>query len=302
MPEASLQKIAGGSPQPLLCLEVNPPRGVHYDDILQRLENRVAGVDFFNVTDAALAKMRLAAFPFAAVLKRHFGIEPLVNFSCRDRNVIALQAELLGAWIMGLHAVVALTGDAVTVGDSPDVKGVFEVNSIGLLHIIQSLNSGKDINGHELKGSPGFFPGVVVNPNARNPAAELKRLARKKEAGARYALSQPVFDEESSGSFFRETAAMGIPVFMGLLPLKNTAAARGAAAIPGIRLSQSLTEQLDQGERDLSSVSIDLCLRLAHLNREFVSGYHVVSGSSPRLGLELAGELAKYIKESGGSF
>ncbi len=294
----SLTNVTSSHRKPLICLEVNPPRGVVLDGIFKRLQDNVSGIDFFNVTDCALARMKLAALPFASLLKERLGIEPLVNVSCRDRNLIAIQADLLAAWATGIRSIVALTGDAVTIGDSPERKGVFEVNSIGLLQVIEALNSSKDISGNDLKGAPSFIAGVVVNPNARNPSAELKRLKRKKDAGALYALSQPVFDEELSAKFFSEAKEIGVPILAGLMPLKNGKSARALDTIPGIKISDKLRALVNESpDGDLSKFSIDLCLQIARANVSHVSGFHVVAGSSPGLALELAQSLVNFVDE-----
>jgi len=275
---------------------VNPPRGTNIASIFERLDNAVEGIDFFNVTDSALAKMKLAALPFASILKNRYGIEPMVNVSCRDRNMIALQSDLLAGWAMGVRSIIALTGDAMSVGDTPEGKAVFEVNSVGLLGVVNQLNSGRDMTGFELKGKTDYVAGVVVNPNAKNGGAEIRRLQKKKDAGARYALSQPVFDEETSISFFKEAASVGVPIFMGLLPLKTAKGARAIHKIPGLRLPEKLLAEIEgKGEEDLSSFFIDRCLHLADANKSYVCGFHVVSGAYPTLAIALARELAKTI-------
>lgn len=276
------------SDRPVICIEVNPPRGVDVEHVLERLEVIRHQIDFFNVTDSALARMKCASLAFAAVLKTRFGIEPLVNLSCRDRNLIALQGDLLGAWLLGIRSVVALTGDAVTTGDFPDGKGVFEVNSVGLLDTIRKLNSGVDIVGNALKGAPTFVPGAVVNPNSKNPAIELRRLAKKVAAGASYALSQPIFEPERARMFFSEAQSIGIPLLVGLLPFRNARAGRAIAAIPGIRLSPALAEAVErEQDDDLAQLSISCCLEVADACRGVVRGFHIISGASPHLGAEL---------------
>jgi 5,10-methylenetetrahydrofolate reductase len=283
--------------RPLLCMEVNPPRGVDLTAILKRLEGgALDGVDFLNITDSALARMKLAAIPLAAILKQRFGVEALVNISCRDRNLIAIQADLLGAWALGLRSVVALTGDAVSIGDSPQRKGVYEVNSIGLLNVIKTLNEGKDLAGNDLKGAPAIVPGVVVNPNANNKGAEIRRLAKKKDAGACYALSQPVFEEESSVQFFKDAADIGVPIFMGLLPIHSLHSAQTMSAIPGVKITGPIAEAVKSGdEARLPSLSIEHCMRLAEVNRPHVCGYHVITGASAKLAVQLTQCLHKYI-------
>lgn len=288
---------SGEVKKPLLCLEVNPPRGTDLGGVFERLNGRLNGVDFLNVTDSALAKMRMSAAPFASLLKQRFGIEPLINFSCRDRNVIAIQSELLGAWALDIRSIIALTGDAVSIGDMPEAKGVFEVNSLGLLHIIEKLRSGCDLAENKLSGAPQFTAGVVVNPNVKNVNVELKRLTRKKEAGAVYALSQPVFDEENSLRFFEQAAAIGIKIFMGLLPIKNGRSALALGKIPGIKLSKELSDRAEASpEGDMTQFSLDHCLKLAERNRSYVQGFHVVSGATPKLALELTERVARYIE------
>lgn len=282
---------------PLICLEVNPPRGIDASAIFERLDKTLEGVDFLNVTDSALARMKCASLPFASILKARYGIEPLVNLSCRDRNLIALQGDLLAAWMLGVRSVVALTGDALSIGDFPQGKGVFEVNSIGLLNAIQKLRAGQDYVGNSLKGSPSFCPGVVLNPNAKNPAAEIKRLQKKADAGAQYALSQPVFDPELARSFFAQASQVGIPLMVGLLPFKNAIAARAFTNVPGIKLSDEILRELEGDEgRDLSDLSIEHCHAVANGCKDYVAGIHVVSGTAPKLGMRLVHELARRFK------
>lgn len=289
-----LKKIIEPGQRKLLCMEINPPRGVSADAIYARLDNNLKGIDFLNVTDSALARMRMAAIPFASLLKHRYGLECMVNMSCRDRNLMALQGDLLAGWAMGIRSIVALTGDAVTIGDSPDRKAVFEVNSVGLLHAIQTLNSGKDLAGNELTGKPDYLPGVVVNPNAKNRAAEIKRLKRKAEAGARYALSQPVFDLEVAKLFLIEAQSVGMPIFLGLLPFKTKAGAHGMNASPGIKMSEGLLSKVDAfpGD-DVSDLSVQHCLDLVRECSPYVCGFHIISGATPKLAMHLASVVAE---------
>lgn len=275
-------------------MEINPPRGTDISATFKRFESRLEGIDFLNVTDSALAKMRLAALPFAALAKQHLGVEPLVNVSCRDRNLIALQGDLLAAWAQGVRAIVALTGDAVSVGDDPERKGVFEVNSIGLLQTIRTLNGGNDLVGNELKGAPKFVSGVVVNPNVRNPSAEVRRLQKKVQAGATFALSQPVFDLASAREFFSQTREVPVRTMLGLLPFKTAAGLEAIGNIPGIRIApELLAKARSSTSSDLSEFSMEFLENMARELAPFVAGFHVIGGPTPTLGLELAKRLAK---------
>lgn len=283
--------------RPLVCLEVNPPRGTDLSAIFKRLDTGLEGIDLFNVTDSALARMKLAALPFAAMLKNRYGIEVLVNMSCRDRNLLALQSDLLAGWVMGVRSVVALTGDAMTIGDSPDRKGVFEVNSLGLLQAIATLNGGRDLAGNELKGGCSYLPGVVVNPNARNVGAELKRLKRKKEAGACYALSQPVFDTAQAVTFLQQAAEQEIPIFLGLLPLKDKRSAHAVNNIPGMKMPEPLLAAVDAlADGDVAPHVNRHLLEIVEQTSALVAGFHVVSGTAPVLALEFARALSGQLR------
>jgi 5,10-methylenetetrahydrofolate reductase len=281
-----------------LCLEVNPPRGTDTSAIMDRLNGSLSKVDFLNVTDSALARMKCSSLPFASLLKAKFGVEPLVNLSCRDRNSIALQADLLSGWLGGVRSVVALTGDAVSIGDSPAAKGVFEVNSIGLLGLMDALNRGVDAVGNSLKGGTSFVPGSVSNPNAKNPGAEVRRLVKKREAGARYSLTQPVFDIEVARSFLQlAQQETQMPILLGLMPIKSGAAGLAMASVPGIRLPDALVRRCEADPHaDLSEYSIDLAMEIASACLPYVAGFHVVSGGAPKLGLRLIRSLADVFK------
>lgn len=280
--------------RPLLCLEVNPPKGTDIESVLERLKE--VRIDCLNVTDCALAKIRLSGLMFGSLLKQRLGVEALVNVACRDRNSIGLQSDLLGAWSLGVRSVVCLTGDAVTVGDSPDAKGVFEMNSIGLLRLVATLNSGRDLVGGELKGAPKFIPGVVVNPNVKNPAAELKRLAKKKDAGATYALSQPVFDPESAANFFREAQSIGVQMMVGLHAFRSRESAEALSNVPGIRVPESLLCRVrETAPEKVPEVSVECALEIAERVSGYVRGFHVISGATPKLAVELTDRLGKWI-------
>jgi 5,10-methylenetetrahydrofolate reductase len=267
------------------------------DAVLKRYE-KVRGIDFLNITDSALAKMKLSSLAFASIIKQRLGIETVVNLSCRDRNVIALQSDLLGGWALGVRSIVALTGDAVTVGDLPEAKGVFEVNSVGLLNLIATLNGGKDMAGNELKGHPAYTPGVV-NPNVKNPNAEIKRLLRKKEAGAVYALSQPVFDPEQACAFFEAASSVGLDLFVGLLPFKSVQSFEGISKVPGIKIPDGVAQKVRSvAPEKVGETSLDVAMEVAERVKPFVRGFHVVSGGSPLLALDLCQRLSDWIERS----
>ncbi len=286
--------FTSGSDGLKLCLEVNPPRGTDLSSTIDRLTPVLDKIDFLNVTDCALAKMKAAALPCASRIKDMTGKEVVVNVACRDRNLIALQADLLAAWISGVTGIVALTGDAMSVGDSPERKGVFEVNSVGLLQTIMQLNQGKDADGHELKGKTSFLAGAVCNPNAKNTEVEVRRLGKKSNAGARFTLSQPVFDPEVSTRFFSLAGALNVDLYVGLMPIKNRKMLEAVGSIPGIKLGQGFIDQTaGLSDAEISKFSIDYAIMLAEQLKGLVAGFHVISGGYPSLANELVLELSK---------
>ncbi len=295
--ELTLKERFACSARPLICLEVNPPHGTNVGEVVSRYIDQVDHLDFFNVTDSALARMRCAALPFAAILKARTGVEPLVNLSCRDRNILALQSDLLAAWASEIRGLVALTGDAMSVGDCPDLKGVFEINSVGLLGLISKLNRGVDFADKPLDGAPQFFPGVVLNPNAKNTSAELRRLEKKVAAGAAFALTQPIFDAATARPFMVAASNTGIPILAGLLPFRTgKAALRVIEQVPGIKLSPDMeTKFRANPEEDCTEFFLKHCLDLASSIQDVVKGFHVISGLTPKLALRLTKQLSNML-------
>lgn len=283
----SVKKLLNSDKNKLFCVEVNPPKGSSPTNVFSKLDKFLGQVDFFNVTDSALSRMRMNPIAFAAVLKQRYGAEPLVNLSCRDRNLIAMQGDILAGYMQGIESVVALTGDAMSIGDNKERKAVFEVNSIGLLDTIRTLNAGEDLAGNKLEGIPDICPGAVVNPNAKNMAAEIRKLEKKKAAGAMYALSQPVFDAEVARNFFQAAAEVGIPLFLGLLPFKNSKAVRSFSKIPGIKISDKLVNYIGENpQADLREYAFNLCYEIAAGSSEYVRGFHVICGVTPVLAIK----------------
>jgi methylenetetrahydrofolate reductase (NADPH) len=290
----SLDDLTDARKRGLLCLEINPPRGTDYSQTISRLLDDCHHLDYLNVTDSALARMKCSPIAFGCILKNTLNIEVLANFACRDRNKIAIQADLIGADILGVKSIVALTGDGLALGEYASGKDVFEVNSVGLLSIIAGLNEGKDCCGNSLKGSASLVPGAVVNPNANNVKAEVKKLKKKFEAGARYALSQPVFDEAVVDRFVEALEGFSFPIMLGLMPLKSRKSVEGVTAIPGIKISDELKNAFiaDASDKEIEERSIEMIAEKFYQN--FV-GFHIISGSSPSLSFAFSKRLSNQI-------
>jgi homocysteine S-methyltransferase len=214
-----LDLIAEG--KTVIVTELDPPKTLPLEKFFAAAEALTrAGSDAITLADNSLAILRVSNFAVAAMLKQR-GVTPLLHLSCRDSNVIGLQSELLGMAVMGMRHVLALTGDPAKGGDHPDATSVYDVNSVGLLEIIRRLNEGYTQAGTDLQARPDLIAGCTFNPNARNLDTQIQRLERKINAGARYVMTQPVFETRLVEETAKRTAHFGVPILVGVWPLLN---------------------------------------------------------------------------------
>lgn len=216
--ESLLDRLAQGR-RVIIC-ELDPPKTLALDRFFEGAQALIsAGCDAITLADNSLAILRVSNLAIGAMLKERFGITPLLHLSCRDRNVLGLQSELLGMSAMGMRHVLPLTGDPSRVGDHPGAASVYDVNSVELISIIRRLNEGFSQAGKSIKSATEFVIGCTFNPNARNLDSQINRLERKVAAGAQYAMTQPVFDVQRVVEVKRRTEHLGIPIFIGVWPL-----------------------------------------------------------------------------------
>ncbi len=211
-------KIATG--QFVTLVELVSPRGVAPIKEIEKARTLHGfGIDAINIPDGPRASARMSALAMATLIQREVGVETLLHFACRDRNVIGMQSDLLGAWALGLRNILAITGDPPKLGSYPDAKAVFDVDAIGLTNLINRLNHGLDLAGNAIGEPTGFSIAVGVNPGAINFDEELRRLDWKLEAGAEYMITQPVFDLALLEKFMRRIEHVKIPLICGIWPL-----------------------------------------------------------------------------------
>ncbi len=267
----------------VLTAEIGPPKGTDVDDFRRKARAFAGKVHAVNVTDNQRALVKLGSIAGSLVLRQE-NIEPIAQLVCRDRNRIALQSDLLGAWVMGIENVLALTGDPVKVGDHPDAKGVFDMESSQLLRIIGELNAGHDHAGKELKGKTGFFAGAAINPNVPNLDAEMRRLERKVAAGARFIQTQAVYDAGQFAAFAREAARFDLPILAGVLYLRSAKSARFInKSIPGIRIPDETIARLEAAA-DPEQEGVHIGVELVEQLRPHCKGIHLMSvGQEHRL-------------------
>src|SRR5262245_2834017 len=248
VPRAQKSRLAGQMTRGafIVGVELLPPRGFEAEPAIQRArELKRYGVDVVNIPDGLRAGARLSALSLAVLIEQQAGVEALLHYSCRDRNLLGIQSDLLGAHAMGLRNLLLITGDPGRVGDYPDATAVFDVDSIGLTNVVSRLNHGCDVGGQAIGVPTGFHVGVSVNPAAPNLDEELRRFECKVEAGAEFVLPRPVFDVASFERVFPSIARAGLPVIAGVFPFESARNAEFLAnEVPGVRVPESLLERM----------------------------------------------------------
>jgi 5,10-methylenetetrahydrofolate reductase len=234
----------------VIGVELLPPRGFEAEPAIQRArELRRYGVDVINIPDGQRAGARLSALSLAVLIEQQANIETLLHYSCRDRNLLGIQSDLLGAHAMGLRNLLLVTGDPGRVGDYPDATAVFDVDSIGLTNMVTRLNRGSDIGGQSIGGPTGFHIGVAVNPAAMNPDEELRRFEYKVEAGAEFAITQLVFDPRELANFLKRIEGFKLPVLASIVPLESLRHTEFMAnEVPGVRVPEAVVERMRRAE------------------------------------------------------
>ena len=227
-------------------VELVSPKGVSPAAQVQKASRlHHFGIDAINIPDGPRASARMSALALAAIFQREVGIETVLHFACRDRNVIGMQSDLLGAWALGLRNVLAITGDPPKLGNYPNATAVFDVDAIGLTNLINRLNHGLDLAGNPIGEPTAFSIGVGVNPGAINLDDELRRLDWKIEAGAEYMITQPVFDLRLLERFMKRIAHVRLPLICGIWPLVSFRNAEFMNnEVPGASVPQEILERM----------------------------------------------------------
>ena len=238
----------------LVTVELDPPRGHNIEKLVQGAKLlKERGVEIVDINDGSLGRIRMSVLPTAVLVREATGLDIIMHFTCRDRNLMGIQADLLGAHAMGIRNILAIKGDPPRAGDYVNATAIFDVNAIGLIRIIQGMNGGLDATGNSIGEPTGFHVGVGLNPAAVDPDKELARLFRKVEAGARWAQTQPVYDLEGLDRFLARAGRLPIPIIVGLLPLHSFRHAEFLHnEVPGITIPDAVRARMKEaGDRAL---------------------------------------------------
>lgn len=262
-----------------IAVEVDLPRGNDISGVVEAarlLKER--GADAIDISDGARARLRMHPVAAAKVVQEEAGIEVVAHISCRDRNILGLQADLLGAAALGVKNILAVTGDPAQIGDYPEATSVFDTDSIGLIHILSRMNAGEDLAGNSVGRAPGFLIGAAFNPTAEDLRSEVERLRRKLEAGAHAFWTQPVFEVGALERALEEIGDERVRLLLGLLPLRSARQAEFLHhEVPGISIPERIRRRLaDLSPEDAPLYGVEVAQEILARTQHLVSGAYIM--------------------------
>ena len=264
----------------VVTAEVGPPKGIEVGHLVEEAKEYLSGITAVNVTDNQSSVMRMGSLPACVALK-NAGLTPILQLTCRDRNRIALQSELLGAAMLGIENILCLTGDHTKMGDHPGAKPVFDLDSVSLLHTACQLEKGVDLSGQPLVGEPPkFAKGAVVSPCSDSVDAQLAKMERKVMAGAEYFQTQAVFDSEKFISFMEKAKQFGKPVQLGVIIPKSAGMAKFMNKnVAGVHVPQWMIDELaaDKEKAKLGITGVELAAKVIKECRPYCQGLHIMA-------------------------
>jgi len=264
----------------VVTAEVGPPKGIDATHVVEEAKEYLSGITAVNVTDNQSSVMRMGSLP-ACVMLKNAGLTPILQLTCRDRNRIALQSELLGAAALGIDNILCLTGDHTKMGDHPGAKPVFDLDSVSLLHTVCQLEKGVDLGGNPLVGeAPKFAKGAVVSPCSDSVDAQLAKMERKVMAGAEYFQTQAVFDSEKFITFMEKAKQFGKPVQLGVIIPKSAGMAKFMNKnVAGVHVPQWMIDELaaDKEKAKLGITGVELAAKVIKECRPYCQGLHIMA-------------------------
>jgi methylenetetrahydrofolate reductase (NADPH) len=257
--------------------EIGPPKGVDLEKCLHDAEMLRDHVTAINVTDQQSAVLRVGSMSVSARLVQR-GLEPVYQLTCRDRNRLALQSDLLSAWALDIQNVLCITGDHPTLGDHTEAKPVYDLDSVQLLQAASRLNQGYDMSDHELESRPAFFLGAVVTPGSEPVEPQLIKMKKKIDAGCRFFQTQAIYSPEKFEDFMNKARAFGVPVIAGVVILKSAAMAKYMNEnVAGINVPDSLIDEMAKtAKEDRKKKAVEVTARIIRQVKPYCQGVHIM--------------------------
>jgi len=281
----------------VVTVELDPPKGLDCSRLLDGCKAlKEAGADAINLAENPLARVRVGNIALADLIQREAGIEVIVHITCRDRNLIGLQSDLMGASLLGIRSILAVTGDPASMGEQSGASSVFDLNSVGLIGLLRDLNAGLNCAGNPIDRGTGFTIGAAFNPNVQNIEAQVARLRKKIANGAMFVQTQPLFDPLRLETMLAMTKDLGIPILPGILPLvseRNTEFLHNE--VPGITIPDEIRKRMRgrSGETGIRE-GLDIAREFIDRARQDVGGFYII----PPFGNQrVAAELVTYIRQ-----
>ena len=281
----------------VVSVEIVPPHGIECEKFFDHCQELVeGGIEFVNIPDSARAQARMSSLQMASYVKRNFKLEPIPHFTSRDRNLIGLQADLVGSFVNGVRNVLVVTGDPPKIGNCPQASAVYDVDAVGLTQLVHTMNRGQSLAGTSLGQPTEFLIGVALNPMAQNTKLEVERLQAKLRAGADFIITQPIYDVQRMKSFFDQAGPIDVPLVMGVWPLVS---ARNAeflkTEVPGVFVPQRVVDKMKAAGSDKSAAlqcGVDMAIESLLEAKAYVQGFQI---SAPFNKVDVALQVAQYI-------
>jgi len=263
----------------VITCEVGPPKGIEMEELISQLEHLRGKVDAFNVTDLQSSVLRVGSLATCRLLKDK-DLEPIMQLTCRDRNRLALQSDVLSAAVLGIDNLLCLTGDHPKLGDHPGAMPVFDLDSVQLLSAVKALMGGKDLAGNDLQGRPPqFCLGAVVNPGADPLEPQLLKMEKKIQAGAQFFQTQAVYEVDKFALFMKKVEHLNVPVMAGIVFLKSPAMAKFMNVnVAGIHVPDDIINELASVAKEKRvEKSLEISARLIRKLKDSCQGIHIMS-------------------------
>jgi homocysteine S-methyltransferase len=266
-----------------ITVEVDLPRGHDISGVVEAAKTlKERGVHAIDISDGARARLRVHPFAVAKIIEETAGVEVVAHLSCRDRNIIGLQSDLLSAAALGVKNILAITGDPPQIGDFPEATGVFDTGAVGLIHILNKFNHGEDLAGNPIGEPPGFLIGAAFNPTAEDLDAEADKLRQKFEAGAHAFWTQPVFESEALENALEKIEGMNVELLLGLMPLRSARQAEFLHhEVPGINIPKYVRKRLAELDKeDAPKYGVEVAQNLLIEAKPLVGGAYLMPPAS----------------------